>query len=135
MQARPQKNPKPSPRSGAARRKALAAWRGIDLTPIEIANTSSAQAASSLMPAVLKTLGLDRRRLEAEVGKVWNHLLDPTLVAHAQPKGLHKGTLFVKVDSSVWLHEIVRYRRQEILQRLQHCFGGEFIQRISFRVG
>ena len=56
-------------------------------------------------------------------------------MAHAQPTGLNKGTLFVTVDSSVWLSEIVRYRRKEILNRLQHGFGKEMIARISFRVG
>ena len=40
------------------------------------------------------------------------------MTAHAQPHNLHKGTLFVNVDSSVWLSEIVRYRRKEILDRL-----------------
>ncbi len=39
------------------------------------------------------------------------------------------------VDNSVWLDEIVRYRRKEILDRLQHSFGREMIARISFRVG
>ncbi len=87
------------------------------------------------MPKVLASLGLDRRRAEAEVAKVWNHLLDPQIVAHAQPTGLRKGTLFVTVDSSVWLSEIVRYRRKEILDRLQHSFGRDLITRISFRVG
>jgi hypothetical protein len=48
---------------------------------------------------------------------------------------VRKGTLFVTVDSSVWLSEIVRYRRKEILDRLQHSFGRNLIQRISFRVG
>jgi hypothetical protein len=48
---------------------------------------------------------------------------------------VRKGTLFVNVDSSVWLSEIVRYRRKEILDRLQHSFGRDLIQRISFRVG
>jgi hypothetical protein len=48
---------------------------------------------------------------------------------------LRKGTLFVTVDSSVWLSEIVRYRRKEILDRLQHSFSRDFITRISFRVG
>ena len=67
--------------------------------------------------------------------KVWNDLLDPNIVAHAQPTGLNKGTLFVTVDSSVWLSEIVRYRRKEILDRLQHCFGRDLIAKISFRVG
>jgi predicted nucleic acid-binding Zn ribbon protein len=62
-------------------------------------------------------------------------LIDPNIVAHAQPTGVRKGTLFVTVDNSVWLSEIVRYRRKEILDRLQHSFGRELIQRISFRVG
>jgi len=78
---------------------------------------------------------MDRRRMEAEVVKVWNNLLDPTLLAHAQPTGLRNGTLFVSVDSSVWLSEIVRYRRKEILDRLHHSFSRDFIARISFRVG
>ena len=87
------------------------------------------------MPGILTELRMDRRQSEAEVVKVWNNLLDPAIVAHAQPTGVRKGTLFVTVDSNVWLSEIVRYRRKEILDRLQHSFGREFIARISFRVG
>jgi hypothetical protein len=41
----------------------------------------------------------------------------------------------VNVDSSPWLDEIVRYWRNEILQRLQNAFGHELIERISFRIG
>jgi predicted nucleic acid-binding Zn ribbon protein len=62
-------------------------------------------------------------------------LLDPVICAHAQPAGLAKGTLFVTVDSNAWLSEIVRYRRKEILDRLQHSFGRELIKKISFRLG
>ena len=87
------------------------------------------------MPKVLAGLGLERRCAETEIVKVWNHLIDPNVVAHAQPTGLRKSTLFVSVDSSVWLSEIVRYRRHEILERLQHSFGQDLISRISFRVG
>ena len=108
---------------------------GVDLAPLEKARANSAKAVGNLMPGLLTELGLERRRAEAELVKVWNHLIDPNLVAHAQPTGLHKGTLFVTVDSSVWLSEIVRYRRREILDRLQHSFGKEVIVRISFRVG
>ena len=94
-----------------------------------------AKTAGAIMPRVLADLRIDRRQAEAEVVKVWNDLLDPEIVAHAQPTGLRKGTLFVTVDSSVWLSEIVRYRRKEILARLQHSFGHDFIGKISFRVG
>ncbi len=119
----------------SARRRVLGQWRGLDLESLEKARTLHAQPVSAVMPKVLTDLRIDRRRGEAEVVKVWNSLLDPNIVAHAQPTGLHKGTLFVTVDSSVWLSEIVRYRRKEILDRLQHSFGRDLIAKISFRVG
>lgn len=87
------------------------------------------------MPLVLSGLRIDSRRAEAEIVKVWNSLIDPETVAHAQPVGVRKGTLFVNVDNSAWLSEIVRYRRKEILDRLQHSFGRDLIARISFRIG
>ena len=117
------------------RQRVFAQWRGVDLAPLERARALRARPVSAVMPRVLSDLRIDRRQSEAEVVKVWNNLLDPAIVAHAQPTGLNKGTLFVTVDSSVWLSEIVRYRRKEILDRLQHSFGRDFIAKISFRVG
>ncbi len=131
----PHRNYKLGPPKANNRERALAQWRGIDLVPLERARAVRTRTAGDVMPGVLKDMRLDRRRAEAEVVKVWNNLIDPRLVAHAQPAGLNKGTLFVTVDSSVWLDEIVRYRRREILDRLQHSFGRDLITRISFRLG
>jgi hypothetical protein len=131
----PRRIPPLGPGKKTARQRVMAQWRGIDLAPLEKAKATRAQPTSAVLPRVLSDLRIDRRRSEAEVVKVWNDLLDPQIVAHAQPTGLNKGTLFVAVDSSVWLSEIVRYRRKEILDRLQHSFGQDFIARISFRVG
>ena len=58
-----------------------------------------AKPASAIMPRVLSDLRIDRRQAEAEVVRVWNDLLDPLIVAHAQPTGLRKGTLFVTVEN------------------------------------
>ena len=132
---RPWREFKLGPPKADARGRVLAQWRGIDLAPLEKARAVRACKAGDILPKVLTDLRMDRRRAEAEILKVWNNLIDPVLIAHAQPTGLHKGTLFVSVDSSVWLDEIVRYRRREILDRLQHSFGRELIIRISFRVG
>jgi predicted nucleic acid-binding Zn ribbon protein len=113
----------------------LAEFRGIDLTQQEKALARSAKPVADLIPDVLKGMGLERKQSELEILKVWNHLMDPVVAQHAKPVGIAKGTLFVAVDSNVWLDELVRYRRREILQRLQHSFGPDVIQRISFRVG
>ncbi len=135
MPLRPRRIPPLGPPKASSRQRALAALRGIDLTPLEKVREKSAQSAGAVLPKVLTDLRIDSRRAEAEIVRVWNHLIDPTLTAHAQPVGLNKGTLFVTVDSSVWLDEIVRYRRKEILDRLRHSFGRDLILKISYRVG
>jgi hypothetical protein len=119
----------------SAQEKVLSAWRGLHLRPLEIPRERPARSAASVLPQVLAGLRMERRQKEAEIVQVWNHLIDPAITQHAQPTGLNKGTLFVTVDSSAWLSEIVRYRHKEILNRLQHGFGREMIARISFRVG
>jgi hypothetical protein len=131
----PRHLPPLGPPKASARQRALAELRGIDLRPLERIRERAAKSASELMPGILTRLRMDKRQGEAEIARVWRHLIDPIITAHAQPVGLNKGTLFVNVDSSVWLDEIVRYRRKEILDRLQHSFGRELIQRISFRLG
>jgi predicted nucleic acid-binding Zn ribbon protein len=125
----------PPPKKNSARQKVLAEWRGVDLAPIEAAKAIRARDAGNVVSKVLADLKMDSRRADIEIVKVWNELLDPNITAHAQPHNLHKGTLFVNVDNSVWLSEIVRYRRKEILDRLQHSFGKNLIQKISFRIG
>jgi len=125
----------PPPKKVSARQKVLAQWRGVDLAPIETAKAIRARDAGKVVTKVLSDLKMDSRRADIEIVKVWNELLDPNITAHAQPHNLHKGTLFVNVDNSSWLSEIVRYRRKEILDRLQHSFGKNLIQKISFRVG
>ena len=122
--------PKASPRQ-----KALAALHGIDLAPLERMREPTGKPVGVHLPGLLKRLRLEQRQGETEIVRAWNQLLDPSLTAHAQPTGLNKGTLFVRVDNSVWLDEIVRYRRKEILDRLQLSFGRQLIQKISFRIG
>ena len=132
---RPRFIPPLGPPKRSPKERALADLRGIDLAPLEKIRERPAKPVGDVMPQILSKLRMDKRQGESEILRVWQHLIDPTITAHAQPTGVNKGTLFVTVDSSVWLDEIVRYRRKEILDRLQTSFGREVIQRISFRVG
>src|SRR2546428_13409960 len=87
------------------RQRVVAQWRGIDLAPLEKARARRAESVRAVLPKVLSDLRIDRRRAEAEVGKVWNDLLDPEVGAHAQPTGWGTGTLLVAVYSKLWLRE------------------------------
>lgn len=132
--------PPPSPAALArqaerSRARALSEWRRVDLRPLEVAGRSAARSAGDLLPQVLARLRLEQRAAESQIQAVWHKTIDPTVTAHAQPAGLARGTLFVTVDSNAWLSEIVRYRRHEILERIQLVVGKAMVQRISFRVG
>jgi len=129
-----QQRPRSAFKPVSARERVLSQWRGWNAAPVEIAKKASSQAAGDVLRRVMSGLKIEKRMAETEIVQVWNNLIDPVITAHAHPTGIHKGTLFVTVDSNVWLDEIVRYRRREILERLQNSFGHEMIARISFRV-
>ena len=123
------------PRKLGPRERILAQFRGVDVSTLVKTREMRARPAADFMPKILGDLRIDRRQAEAEIVRVWNNLLDPAITAHAQPTGIRNGTLFVSVDSNVWHAEIMRYRRKEILDRLQHSFGRDLIQRLSLRIG
>jgi len=125
---------KGAPRMGAKQR-ALAQWRGVNVKETDIARLATSKSANRVVTRVLSELRIEQRLAESEILKVWENQIDPNITAHAKPVGLRKGTLFVNVDSSVWLNEIVRYRRREILERLRNSFGPELVLKISFRIG
>ena len=116
------------------REQALTDWTGADTKAFEKTKLA-AKPVQDVLGKVMPALRLDQRRAEREIVQVWRDLMPPDIAAHAQPAGLRKGTLFVNVDSNVWLTEIVRFRQKEILERLQHSFGREKIARLSLRIG
>jgi predicted nucleic acid-binding Zn ribbon protein len=123
------------PGKKTARQRIVNLWRGYDSDALEKERAPTSKNVAALVPNVLASIRIDKRQSEAEVVKVWNELLNPQVAEHAQPVSLHKGTLFIQVDSSVWLCELNRYHRKEILERLQHSFGSAMIKKLSFRLG
>ncbi len=118
-----------------ARLKTLAEWRGIDLSEEERARTRSEKDAADIVKSALEYIKFEERRKSAEILNVWQNAIDRVIVEHTEPATLKNGTLIVNVDSNVWLNEIVRFKRREILIKLQSCFGKEVIKNIKFRLG
>ena len=68
------------------------------------------------------------RTLETE----WSVIIG-TAAGHTRPGRFSRNTLVIYVDSSVWLHELMRYAYTDILTRLQKRFGAERIKRIRIQ--
>ena len=118
----------------SAREQVLKDWSGADTAAFE-KTKPVAKPVQALLSKLMPGLRLDQRRAEVEIVRVWQDLMPPDIAAHAKPAELRKGILFVNVDSNVWLHEIVRFRQKEILERLQHSFGREKIAKLVLRLG
>ena len=58
------RSPPLGPPKGSARQRILAQWRGVDVTPLQTAQTNSARPVGKLLSLVLGKVGLDRKRAE-----------------------------------------------------------------------
>lgn len=120
--------------SHTGKARVLANWWGAHLFEAEVSLRCRPKSLQDLTRDLVEKLQFKQRQSETEILRVWAESIDPTVAVHASPASFRNGTLFVKVDSNVWLHEIVRYRQKEILDRLQSSFGRK-IQKLSFRIG
>jgi predicted nucleic acid-binding Zn ribbon protein len=77
----------------------------------------------TVVSAVMKSLGLDDRLWQRELDAEWPELVGKMVATHARPGSIEGNRLIVFVDNSVWLAELSRYRRTELLKVLQRRFG------------
>ena len=73
----------------------------------------------------------DRSWLRA-LEKEWSVMIGAA-AGHTRPGRFSRHTLVIYVDSSVWLHELMRYAYTDILARLQKRFGADQIKRIRIQ--
>lgn len=72
---------------------------------------------------------LGRHLEQGRIWDRWNDLAGPHLAAHGEPKTIRDNTLFVEVDSPVWMHRFA-YKKWEIIKRINRMSGHELISDI-----
>ena len=80
--------------------------------------------------------GLKVRASGAPTGieEAWPAFVGSAAAAHTRPGRFVKGELVIFVDSSVWLSELQRYSKAEILEKIQQRFGKERVQGLRFQL-
>ena len=93
-----------------------------DAEPVSIADT---------MAGVMKRLGLENTHWLTVLENEWQTLVGETVARHARPGRMERKKLTVFVDSSVWLNELLRYGRKQMLANLQKRFGSDRIVSVN----
>lgn len=102
------------------------------------------------MPARTKKLKLEslglilvrtfkKRKIEPDQGKsglkgIWERAAGPQISAQTSPEFLKNDTLFVKVSSSVWLHQL-QFLKEDILEKLAPLITEIELKKIHFSLG
>ena len=66
--------------------------------------------------------------------ELWNRAVGSRISSKAQPDRLRDGVLYVRVATSVWMHEL-QFMKQDIIAKLNGILGGNPITQIRFFIG
>ncbi|MCK4261854.1 DUF721 domain-containing protein [bacterium] len=89
----------------------------------------------TVLDKVLRNLDIERKKEEGEIWQNWREWIGEDVGRHTQPQSLNYGKLVVNVDSSVWVEQLTKFRKEEILKELNRRLGKDLIKEIHFRVG
>jgi len=74
-----------------------------------------------ILPAVLRTLGLDRKFEEGRLRREWHGVVGDALARRSRPRFVKGGRLFIAVENNAWMQEI-RFHQREIVERVRELF-------------
>jgi predicted nucleic acid-binding Zn ribbon protein len=86
-----------------------------------------------IIPAVLRSLGLEGRMDEARLVREWRSVVGEGLAARSTPVRILEGILIVDVKDNAWMQEM-RFHQKRILGRIEERFPGLGIKGIRLRM-
>lgn len=104
--------------------------RIVDRSPGSVFVESS--GLDEILPGLFKRLGMEEHHWEIALQDEWESLVGVAVAKHSRPGPLSAGVLTVFVDSAVWLNQLKRYSRREMLGNIQGRFGKTKIRDLRF---
>lgn len=94
---------------------------------------SRPRSLASMMPTVLKEVGLAPAELAMRVLEVWDRAIDPELAAVCRPEGIQRGVLVASVPDSAWMQRM-QLERAHILDDLREHLGDDTPTQMRLRI-
>ena len=83
---------------------------------------------------LFKKLDEQKSTLMRKIQAQWRQLAGDPIANHSRPAQLIDNVLYVHVDSSAWLNEIVRFHAAHLMRLLQMTFGKDKIKKVNYQV-
>lgn len=93
-----------------------------------------ASPIGAMVPRIMKKIGLADQHWLEELAAEWAGLVGEAVAKHTRPGRFQAKELTVFVDSSVWLNELSRYGRKEMLAKLEQRFGDRDIKSVNLKL-
>ncbi len=87
-----------------------------------------------IINSTVKTLKAKKRE-NSSLREIWEKVTSSDILVHTEVEGIKGCVLYVEVDSATWLHNIVAFRKSELLKLMQDNYKRKFISDIRFRIG
>ncbi|MGD9016529.1 MAG: DUF721 domain-containing protein [Desulfobacterales bacterium] len=65
---------------------------------------------------------------------LWPHVVEMDVAANTLPAAFRQQLLLVNVSSSVWIQEL-RFKKEDIIRKLNDAVGKSVVSEITFKVG
>jgi len=96
--------------------------------------TSSPRLLGEILPETLRKKSIHLPMKNRPLIDAWNRAVGPQIGAKAQPDRQRDDVLYVRVSTSVWMHEL-QFMKQDIIARLNELLGATAISQIRFFIG
>lgn len=93
-----------------------------------------ASSASQALGSVLKRHGIAKEVREHRLLLQWNLVVGPRVADRTLPDRLEKGVLWVRVETSSWMHQL-SFMKDEIIAKANELCGEEVVRDLHFHLG
>jgi hypothetical protein len=95
---------------------------------------SKPEIIGEILRKVLKKRNIPHTATDRRLLDLWTRAVGPQIAARTLPETLKRGTLYVRVSASVWLHQL-QFLKEEILCKVNELSGKEEIRSLFFSIG
>lgn len=92
------------------------------------------QPLSDILQFVLKKQKIPVHFEDKTLRRIWNQAVGPQVSAQTAPMHVKRGALYVKVATSVWMHQLV-FLKDEIIVKFNEISNRDPISAIHFSIG